>query len=244
MRIPILLIHGAFSTCQHFAGWVDFFSRAGFECHAPALPAHPTADPRALASLSFPEYLMVLKEQLKNLVEPPIVMGHSMGGLLAQQLATVAPCRALVCVASAPPWMLTAQMRALPFLLPLMPAILTGGPIHLPETTLRYLAVHDLPEGEQRVLLPTFTPESGRAYRSMILGLARLPGKPFRGPVLCLSGAADRIISNRTSKAIARFYGARHEVFNRGHWLIASSAQQQVAGSVLHWLETILSRTV
>jgi pimeloyl-ACP methyl ester carboxylesterase len=76
----------------------------------------------------------------------------------------------------------------------------------------------------------------------MALGLARLPGKPFAGPVLCLSGSADRLIANRTSRALARLYGARHAVFGgRGHWLIAASAEQEVAGTVLSWLKNMLS---
>lgn len=81
--------------------------------------------------------------------------------------------------------------------------------------------------------------ESGRAYRAMILGRARLPGPRFAGPVLCVSGTADRIISSKTSSAIARLYGAQHEVFDRGHWLIASSARSEVAGRVLRWVQRL-----
>jgi hypothetical protein len=76
----------------------------------------------------------------------------------------------------------------------------------------------------------------------MILGLARVPGKLFGGPVLVLSGSADRIVPGRTSAAIARLYGAQHEVFDRGHWLIAPSAGQEVAGRTLARLEEVLSR--
>jgi pimeloyl-ACP methyl ester carboxylesterase len=79
----------------------------------------------------------------------------------------------------------------------------------------------------------------------MILGLARLPANRFGGPVLCLSGGQDRVISNRTSIAIASYYGARHEVFSgRGHWLIAASAAREIAGRVLRWLEEGLLRSM
>jgi pimeloyl-ACP methyl ester carboxylesterase len=161
-----------------------------------------------------------------------------MGGLLAQQLAAIAPCTALVCVASAPPWMLTPQLRALPYLALQIPAILAGRPVPPDEGTLRDLALHDLPEQEQHELVSTFGAESGRALGAMILGLARIPGRQFQGPVLCLSGSQDRIISNHISNAIARYYSARHETFaKRGHWLIASSAEDEVVTTVVRWLQ-------
>jgi pimeloyl-ACP methyl ester carboxylesterase len=243
VRPPILLVHGASSHAGHLDGWRKYFSLEGFDCHTPSLPGHAPSDPNALARSTLNDYLNALRREAAKLTAPPIIIGHSMGGLLAQQLAAVSPCQALVCVASAPPWMLPTQMRALPFLLPMLPGILSGRPIHPSEAVLRTLVVHDLPENEQRELVQTFGTESGRAYRAMILGLARLPHKRFQGPVLCLSGSADRIISNRTSNKIARHYAARHEVFpGRGHWLIASSAEKEVAGRVVRWLRETLPK--
>src|ERR1051326_4402508 len=236
-RPPVLFIHGAFSNAVHFAPWVDRFSRAGFECHVPSLPGHGPSDPRALASLTMEDYLAALEREAAQLSAPPILVGHSMGGLLAQQLASKGRCRALISVASAPPWMLAARPRSLPYFLPILPAPLAGRPVCPPESMLRALVIHHLPEEEQRALLPTFGAESGRAYRAMMLGTARLPGPPFRGPVLCLSGREERVIPMRTSAAIAHLYGARHEIFTQGHWLIAASLADQVAGTALRWLE-------
>jgi pimeloyl-ACP methyl ester carboxylesterase len=213
---------------------------AGFQCRAPALPGHAPSDPAALAWLTLEHYLAALRREVAELSAPPVIIGHSMGGLLAQQLASVLPCRALVCVASAPPWLLRPEMRTLPYLLPMLPTVLRGVPIRAPEAILRNLALHDLPEWEQRRLLPTFGMESGLAYRALVLGSVRLPGAPFRGPVLCLSGGADRLISSRTSRAIARYYAARHVSFpERGHWLIGASAEPEVGGSMLRWLQSI-----
>lgn len=236
-----LLVHGAFSNPAHAASWQERFTAAGYRCQAPALPGHGTDDQSVLTTATMADYLAALRKTLDGLDEPPILIGHSMGGLLAQQLASSGPCRALVLVASAPPWMLPAQLRALPHLLPMMPAILAGRPIKPPPETLRQLALHDLPSAEQARLLPTFGAESGRAYRAMILGLARLPGRPFDGPTLCLSGNQDRIISRRTSAAIARRYRAEHVAFDRGHCLLGSSATDEVAGRTLKWLEKALA---
>jgi pimeloyl-ACP methyl ester carboxylesterase len=240
-RPPVLFIHGAFSNAGHFAPWVERFSRAGFDCHAPSLPGHGPSEDRALANLTMADYLAALERDVAKLSELPVLVGHSMGGLLAQQLAAKGRCRALVCVASAPPWMLPAQPRALPYFLPMLPAILAGRAVHPPESTLRNLVLHHLREDEQRALLPTFGAESAQAYRAMIFGTAPLPGPPFRGPALCLSGRDDRVIPNRTSAAIAKLHRARHEIFTQGHWLIAASLAEQIAGAALRWLEETLA---
>ena len=58
---PILFIHGAFSHPGHFAPWIEFFSAAGFACHAPALPGHQPSDPAALRTLTLKDYLVAMR---------------------------------------------------------------------------------------------------------------------------------------------------------------------------------------
>lgn len=237
-RPPILLIHGALCRGGHFAGWARALTKAGFECHTPSLPGHEPSDPVALTRLTFGDYLAALQRLASALPAPPVIIGHSMGGLLAQHLAAAMPCAALVCVASVAPWPLIPPMRSLPLLAPILPAILAGRPFHLDEAAVRTLALGGLGEEEQRQLLPTFGAESGRAFRTLIFGLAPISGRRFQGPVLCLSGFEDRLVSNRISHGLASYYSAQHEIFpKRGHWLIASSAEDEVLGKVLGWLE-------
>jgi pimeloyl-ACP methyl ester carboxylesterase len=238
----MLLIHGAFSSAADFSAWRSFFAGEGFDVVAPSLPAHAPSDPAALATLSLPDYLKALLAVRNGLAEALVVVGHSMGGLLAQQLAAATPCRALVCVASAPPGKLPAQVRSLPHLAPLMPAIMAGRPIRPSPATFRALALHDLPTSEQQTVSEGLGYESGRAYRAMILGLGqcRVDRAAVRCPVLCLSGGLDRIISRRLARSIAARYRAEHKVFPaRGHWLIAPSAVQEAAGTTLQWLRQI-----
>jgi pimeloyl-ACP methyl ester carboxylesterase len=73
----------------------------------------------------------------------------------------------------------------------------------------------------------------------MILGLCRVRRQAIRCPVLCVSGGEDRIISPRAARALAAGYSAEHIIFNaRGHWLIAPSATEEVAGSIGRWLHS------
>lgn len=234
---PVIFVHGAFSCALHWQAWVQRFGDAGFECVAPSLPGHEPSDPAALAGLSLSDYLQALERVRAAQPTPPILIGHSMGGLLAQQLAASGPCAALVCLASAPPGMLPAQLRALPYLAPLMPQIVAGRPIQPTAATFRYLVLHDLPPGEQDELAATLGAESGRAYRSMIFGTARVRASAVRCPTLCVTGRQDRIVAPRVARAIAARYGAAHKVLDhRGHWLLARAALEEVSEPVLDWL--------
>ena len=161
-----------------------------------------------------------------------------MGALLAQQLAATTPCSALVLLASVPPGVLWAQPRALPHLAKLMPGILSGRPIRPSPSTLRAVVFNDLPNAEGEEIGEQLVPDSGRVFRSQIFGLIRVPRDAVRCPVLCLSGGADRNVSARISRSITKRYDATHHVFpERGHWLIAPSGVDEVAGVVLRWLQ-------
>jgi pimeloyl-ACP methyl ester carboxylesterase len=178
---------------------------------------------------------------VRGLLQPPVLIGHSMGGLIAQHVCAAVPCRALICIASAPSGLLTAQPRSLPYLMPLLPAILAARPIRPSPDAFRALALHDLPEEERDAIALGLGAESGRAYREMIFGLSRVDARDVTCPVLCISGEADRIISTRLAASVARRYHAKHIQFaGRGHWLIAPSRVPQVAAAAKAWLTEVL----
>jgi pimeloyl-ACP methyl ester carboxylesterase len=236
---PIVFIHGAFGSGSDFAAWADFFGRAGFACHAPSLPGHEPPDASRLRTLRIADYVASVQELIQRLPDAPVIVGHSMGGLVAQHLGALVPCRALVCVASAPTSVLMPQRIAWPYLLPLLPDIVRGRPFRAPPEAVRALALHDLPPEEAEVLSVRGY-ESGKAYRELIFGLSRVRTQAIACPVLCASGTLDRIIPQNLSDRLAHAYGAEHLRFARGHWLIAPSALGDVAVAVLRWLESTL----
>lgn len=234
MSRTILLVHGAFSHAGHLEGWARVFASAGYGCLVPTLPGHDRRDAGALGYCTLDIYLRQLRERAEGMAEPPILIGHGMGGLLMQQLASMLRCAALVCVASAPPWVLVPRPRALPRLLPFASPILAGRPFRLTDEALCDLMLHDLPADERQRLASGFVPESGLACREMLLGRGRLPGPRFAGPALFVSGGADRVVSPRTARWLAGAYAAPHFVYpDQGHWLIAHDA---IAERVVQWL--------
>lgn len=236
----MLLVHGTFSTGALMEPWRAFFEAAGYEAHAPSLPGREPTDLAALRRLRFDDLFEALRRNRDRLDEPPIVIGHSMGGLLAQRLAAETPCAALVLLASVPPGVLWAQPRAVPHLLRLLPRTLLGLPVRPSDQTLRAVVFNDLPESEARALSPGLVHDAGGAFRSLVLGSVRLPRGAMRCPVLSVSGGADRNVSPRISRAIARRYAAEQQVHpGRGHWIVAPSKVGEVAPPVLEWLRRI-----
>lgn len=239
-RPPILFLHGIFSRAAFLAPWLAYFESAGFECHAPSLPGRDPTDEQALRRIGLPGYFDAALAAREQLRAPPIVIGHSIGGLLAQQLAATTSCAALVLLASVPPGILWPQLRALPHLIRLLPGILGAKAILPSPETLRAIPLHTLPEGEQDEVIARMVPDSGRAFRSMTFGTAptRVKRGAVRCPVLCVSGGADRNVSARASNAIAARYQAEHQIHpGKPHWIIAESALDDVAPPVLSWLK-------
>ena len=105
---PVLLIHGMFGGAWLWEKYQAYLARSGYESHAMNLRGHHGSRPvRDIGKVSLDDYVadaLEVAAALKN----PIVMGHSMGGLIAQKVAEAGGCRAAVLIASAPPRWITA----------------------------------------------------------------------------------------------------------------------------------------
>lgn len=236
---PILLLHGIFGRPSLLEPWVRFFTEAGFRCHAPALPGRDPSDDGVLSRTGVADMVDAALEAYDAIGEPAIVIGHSMGGLLAQKVAAARDPLAVVLLASIPPGVLWPQMRVLPDFVPLMPTVLAGRPFLPSPDVMRKVPLNTLPPDEQERLIPDLVRDSGRAFRALLLGspVTRVKAAEVRCPVLCVSAGSDRNVAPWMSRRIARRYGAEHQVHpGLPHWIIAESEVQQVAPPVLDWL--------
>jgi pimeloyl-ACP methyl ester carboxylesterase len=244
VKLPILFLHSVFGRPALMAPWITFFEAAGFECHTPALPGRDPSNDEVLARTGIAECFAVALAAYDRLSAPPIVIGHSLGGLLAQKVAAARAPRAAVLLASVPPGILWVQLGALPHLFPVLGRVLAGQPFLPSERTMRKVPLSTLPVAEQDELVPQLVRDSGRVFRELSLGAAstRVNVSEVTCPVLNVSAGADRNVAQWISRRIARKYNAEHQIHpGLPHWIVAASAVDEVAPPVLGWLNKTLN---
>lgn len=107
-KAPIVLIHGLWMSPHSWRGWVERYRAAGHTVHAPAWPGVSEFDEeldqtKAPAEISVGEVVDHYAAFVQTLPEPPILMGHSFGGLITQMLLCRGLGRAGVGIHSAAP---------------------------------------------------------------------------------------------------------------------------------------------
>ncbi len=234
---PLLLIHGMWADRAHWNRYRRFFERAGYDTSAVTLRYHSVPQNLAgLARTGIMDYVDQVRAQVARLTQPPVVIGHSMGGLVAQKLAELEPLRALVLISPCAPggvWCITPSVIGCAGG-NLLDAVLKR-PFIIPPRNARYGLMNTLSAREQTVIQQSFLHESGRVLWQILVGAVRVDERKVRCPVLVLVGSADHATPPVVARRIARKYGADYREYpGRCHFLSAASDVMQDVGE---WVE-------
>ncbi len=251
MADTIFMIHGMWTTSEDWDNYRRFFGAKGYRCVAPTLPYHDmdprgVPDPR-LGTASLLDYAAALEDELRRLGGRPIVMGQSMGGLLAQMLAARGLARALVLLTPASP---AGIFAFTPSVMRSFWSIQTTWgfwrkPMRQTFPEAAYSMMHLLPEDEQRANYDKLVSEAGRvAFEIGCWCLdprraAKVDASRVTCPVLVVGAAQDRITPVSVVRRVAKKYGAHatyKEFENHAHWLMGEPRWEEVAGYVADWL--------
>ncbi len=255
-KSPVLMIHGAFCGPWSLDGLKEKFEAAGYAVTAPHLRFHDVSPaPNALATTGLADYAADLEEDIAALHAAPILVGHSMGGLLAQMLAARTKVSALILLAPSAPWGVpptTLFEIGAAQSMHLQPGY--WNQILEPQRDVALAHSLDrLPKAARDGVYDRFVPESGRAtFEVMNWALdmnhaSAVKPDAVTAPLLFLTGSEDRINPPSTVAKIAALYGDRAtaEVLpGMGHWLIGEPGWEKLVARVLEWLEQILPQNL
>lgn len=233
------MVHGAFC-----AGWVfdDFrrpFEAAGLTVETPDLPGHgPGQSP---AGLSMRDYADALVKTCGRFETPPVLIGHSLGGLAAQLAAARARLSGLILLAPSAPWGVygsTMEEGASAVgLYALGPFWLQSIP---PDYGLaRTYSLDRLERTARDTVFGRMGPESGRALWETLNWwmdpfMTTQAPRSLGVPVLALAGGRDVIHPPATVRQTAERLGGAVEVFNEmSHWLPGEPGWEAVADRCL-----------
>lgn len=240
---PLLFVHGAWHSSWCWEEYfLPYFAHHGYASYAFDLPGHgKSASTDRLRWMSMAKYVTHLEQVIRQLERPPVLIGHSMGGLVVQKYLETSQVPAAVLLAAVPP---TGTLRTAlriarhhPFQFLKANATLRLYPIiEQPQLTREAFFSADLPEEQVQSYYARMQDESYRAFLDMIVLSLPRP-KRVTTPVLVLGGERDTIFTGKEIEATAHAYHTQAKFFPVAHDMMLENGWQGVADYMLEWLE-------
>jgi pimeloyl-ACP methyl ester carboxylesterase len=263
MARPVVFVHGLWLHTTSWQPWLDLFAQRGYEPIAPGWPYEPPTvaearqQPEAVAGLGIEQVADHYAGIIEGLSEPPVVVGHSFGGLIAQKL--LGRNLAAAAVAIDP-----AQIRGV-LVLPLA-QLRAAGPVlgnpanikkavSLTAGQFRYGFGNAVSQDESDVLFERWTiPSPARPLfeGSTANFVSHSPAavdtrNARRGPLLLISGGKDHTVPDAVTRSTFKQYRHSSAVTelkqfpDRGHSLVVDSGWKEIAEASLTWLDKALT---
>jgi pimeloyl-ACP methyl ester carboxylesterase len=256
MRPKIIFIHGMFQNPKSWDQWSCYFSNLGFATEAPPWPLHDgePAELRAnipfgLGTLTLERVYNQYRQIVRGSLEKPIVIGHSLGGLIAQKLLGEDLVRAAVGIASvAPNKMLAIDWGFMRNSASITNPFAGDDPYEMtPEAFHRNFA-NTLTEEESNAAWEAYAVHESRQVLRDILGDdGEIDMALPHNPLLLIGAEKDEIIPASLVRRNAHAYQderSHHEYkefTGRSHFICGEPGWEEVAASVANWLQGHLS---
>jgi pimeloyl-ACP methyl ester carboxylesterase len=241
--VPLLFVHGAWHAAWCWDEYfLSYFADKGYRAAALSFRGHgDSPSDKPLRACSVADYVADVRSVANRLPSPPVIIGHSMGGLIVQKYLESNPAPAGVLMSPIPPsgnlgnalrWArhhpshfarMTITGKALPYINPPQLARERFFSPHTPEADVRKYAAR-LQEDSSRIGIDCL--------------LLRLPRpKRVTTPLLVLGADEDGAHTRKEIIATARAYGTEAEFFpDMGHNMMLEPGWESVAQRIHTWL--------
>lgn len=252
----ILFITGAFVSCHCWDDWKAWFQQKGYQTIAPPWPQKDAPatvlrqrQPDAgIASQRLAPLTAYFAAIARKLPEKPILIGHSMGGLIVQLLLQQDLGEAGIAIHSLQPkgiltfkWsFLKAGWGPLGFFTPANKSFLMSF------SQWQYAFTNGMPYDEQKeAYYQLLTPESKLLVRDAITDAAKVDFKRPHAPLLFIAGSTDHFIPASLNRSNYKKYSNPNSVTDfkefpdRNHFVLGQPGWEGHAAYILNWLEKL-----
>ena len=246
---PLLFVHGAYGGAwiwdQHF---LPYFAERGYEAHALSLRGHGESggwEQVGVARLR--QYVDDVAQVADTLETPPVLIGHSMGGMVVQKYLHEHATPAAVLMASVPPHGLAGSFVGMAFgnpglFLDMAMMQVFGPKVSDGESVRRALFSDETSQETIDKMLHRLQGESTMAILDL-MGMDLPPSTPTLDlPVLVLGAENDSFVYRGALEATAKTYRTRPVVFPQmAHAMMLEHHWETVAETMFRWLNKTLS---
>lgn len=248
-KTPLVLIHGTWGSGKSWDTMRPDLEDLGFDVHAPSLRYHdlPYEEvEKRVGNVSNLDYANDLVDYIHKLDQPPILVGHFLGCLIAQMVAERTQVKGLILLGPAP----TADIFAA------YPTMVVSFGRHFlkwgfwkkPMPPYRLAKEIGYNQHDQSVIDQNFkvtVPESGRVYTEMALSdfypepVTKVDFAQITCPVLIVTGAHDKMTVPQIAYQTGKNYGDQATTIyldEADHYYIGEKFKPQTLFHIKRWL--------
>jgi pimeloyl-ACP methyl ester carboxylesterase len=240
LRPSLLFVHGAFHDARcwqhHFIPW--FVSR-GWDARTISLRGRDSdySDPRT-PQPGLAHYLEDIQEAVATIAGPTVLIGHSMGGVLAQMALTSPRVAGAVLLCSSPlrPSLSVVARMFASAPISFVRVLAMKDETHAKHLFSTFFYRENLPISLKERYLAELTSESPRARDEVFKRAPPLRPSPSR-PILVVAGRDDWSIPMRDHRSLADTFGATLVECDGAHVIMLDVAWESAASAIHAWLK-------
>jgi pimeloyl-ACP methyl ester carboxylesterase len=244
-RPTLLFIHGAFAGAWCWDEYfLPYFAQHGYPAHAMSLRGHGNSlGSELLLQASLEDYVDDVADVVKELPQPVVLIGHSMGGMVVQKYIELHPVKAMVLMNSVPPTGLSSSSVYLsftaPFLVQQLGIMQTMGPEYIALSAVKKALFSDnVPDSEVQRFFRHMQGESQRVIMDMSGFNLPMLSDEYHFPILVLGAENDAFFPTTVVNSTARLYRADKHIFaNTAHAMMLEKTWREVADTMIAWLQ-------
>ena len=241
---PLVFIHGAAGTSEIYKNYMEYFSNEGWDCYSVNLSGRKSSiDKKDLVSLTIEDYaddISVLTEELN--LKNPVLIGHSMGGVVAQKSAEIlGDISALVLLNSGPingvRMQLRGGLKTFRMAMRSIKATMKKQPIVPSYKIAKETVLNNIPDDQKKEVFAYLVPESTAATNQVGRSMVKVDSNKITCPKLVVSCNQDAMVKPDMQKKISNYYNAELKTYNNYAHLPMLEPNWDILATDLHkWL--------